>query len=210
MREARTRPGAASRPAAVLVPIYWSGSEGWRFVLVRRGPRGAHAGEIAFPGGKPERSDPDLAATAVREAAEETGVRPSGVELLTSLPIVQTRQSGFSIHPYLARITPPTRWAPDAREIDAVVPVAASALTDCAVRLPHHRAPIPAKPAEADVPCFQLDDSIIWGATYRILAPLVSLLATPTLRWTVLAGPPPHGPMARRNRRGHAASLPNG
>jgi 8-oxo-dGTP pyrophosphatase MutT (NUDIX family) len=42
----------------------------------------AHPGQVAFPGGKVERSDADDVAAALREAEEEVGVVPHRVELV--------------------------------------------------------------------------------------------------------------------------------
>ena len=68
------RPGIGARPAAVLILI-GDGPDGPEIMFVERaaGMR-THAGQIAFPGGAAEDGDHDLADTALREAAEETGV----------------------------------------------------------------------------------------------------------------------------------------
>ena len=72
------RPGIGARPAAVLILI-GEGPDGPEIMFVERavGMR-THPGQIAFPGGAAEDSDHDLADTALREAAEETGVDRSG------------------------------------------------------------------------------------------------------------------------------------
>ncbi len=58
-----------------------------------------HAGQIAFPGGGTEPHDRDAAHTALREAAEETGVEPSGVEVLGSLQPVHIPVSNNLVTP---------------------------------------------------------------------------------------------------------------
>ena len=75
------RPGVGARPAAVLMLI-GDGQRGPEILFVERaaGLR-THAGQIAFPGGAAEPNDADLAATALREAAEETGLDPAGVRV---------------------------------------------------------------------------------------------------------------------------------
>ena len=45
----------------------------------------SHAGQPAFPGGAVDDTDVDVVAAALREAEEETGLDPSGVEVLATL-----------------------------------------------------------------------------------------------------------------------------
>ncbi len=175
-------PMSRMQSAAVLVPIYRDASEQVRLILVRRADHGIHAGQIALPGGKPEARDNGLAATAMREAVEETGMAREDIHLLSTLPTIVTQTSRFRIHPFLAWITPPRRWQCDAREIAAVLDLAAADL--CApgmqgrtdIRLPDGRVAL-------DRPCLALQPVPIWGATYRILAPLLPALSAARVRW---------------------------
>lgn len=55
---------------------------------LRSGGLENHAGEICFPGGRPEKEDANLEATALREASEEMGI--TGAQLvgrLSSMPL---------------------------------------------------------------------------------------------------------------------------
>ena len=63
--------------SAVLAPVYSRSAGSLRLVFIRRGPRGIHGGQIAFPGGRREPGDADLLATALREAHEEIGLDPA-------------------------------------------------------------------------------------------------------------------------------------
>ncbi|WP_157155946.1 MULTISPECIES: CoA pyrophosphatase [unclassified Diaminobutyricimonas] len=72
-------------------------------LLQRRAPAmGHHAGQISFPGGGVEATDVDMAATAVREAVEETGLDPAGVEVLGALPPLALPVSNNLVTPVLA------------------------------------------------------------------------------------------------------------
>jgi len=80
--ESAARPWAGSprdgRPAAVLVLVVPDADGEARIVLTERTTGGRHhSGEISFPGGRAEPEDADLVATALREAAEEIGLRPT-------------------------------------------------------------------------------------------------------------------------------------
>lgn len=69
-------------------------------LLTRRADRMRHhPGQIAFPGGGSEDGDADAAATALREAQEETGLDPAGVEVLGTLPEVHIPVSNNLVTP---------------------------------------------------------------------------------------------------------------
>jgi 8-oxo-dGTP pyrophosphatase MutT (NUDIX family) len=93
------------RDAAVLMPVV-ARRDGATMLLTQRTPHlAAHAGQIAFPGGKIEESDLDPAAAAVREAEEEIGLDPGKVATVGYLPPYLTR-TGFRIVPVLGRVDP--------------------------------------------------------------------------------------------------------
>lgn len=72
-------------------------------LLARATTLRSHAGQVAFPGGRREDADADLVETALREAEEETGLDPTGVEVLGSL---RPLPFGFSMHV----VTPVLAW----------------------------------------------------------------------------------------------------
>ena len=78
---------SAPRQAAVLIPFVRQ-NDRWEILFIRRAhsPRDRHSGEVAFPGGMWESSDPSLEATALREAWEEIGLPPRRVRVLATLP----------------------------------------------------------------------------------------------------------------------------
>ncbi|MEK6607497.1 MAG: CoA pyrophosphatase, partial [Myxococcota bacterium] len=79
------------RDAAVLVPIVERAGAATTLVFtVRPAAMPTHGGQISFPGGGREHGDTDAGATALREATEEIGVDPSGVEVLGMLDDVPT------------------------------------------------------------------------------------------------------------------------
>jgi 8-oxo-dGTP pyrophosphatase MutT (NUDIX family) len=89
-----------AKPAAVTVPVRLEPEP--RVVLVLRASElRDHGGEVGFPGGKPEPSDPDLASTALRELEEEIGVPKAAVELVGELRPVPVITGRYLIHPFV-------------------------------------------------------------------------------------------------------------
>lgn len=163
--------------AAVLVPVYRDAAGALRIVLIRRTEHGVHAGQIALPGGRAEAGDASLSDTALRETFEEIGVPPERIEILAPLRRVRTRSSGFDIQPFLGRIRRPVTWRLQAAEVADVLTPAIESFThpQCLGSALVHPA---AWPEPRRVPCLRLDgDTIVWGATYRILRPLLRPLA---------------------------------
>jgi 8-oxo-dGTP pyrophosphatase MutT (NUDIX family) len=164
------------RESAVLLAVYRDTAGVLAIVLVRRTRRGRHGGQLALPGGNREPGDADMVATALREAHEEIGLSPDDVQVLAELPAVDTRTTGFSITPVLARITSPgLRWRPSADEIAAVVEVAVADLADPA-RREQELMSFPGWPQPRRMPVITLGDQRLWGVTLRILDPVVPRL----------------------------------
>jgi len=168
--------------AAVLVPIYRGPDRELRLVLVRRTSYGIHGGQIAFPGGTRISCDGTLVDTAKRETEEEIGIPAGSMKILEHLPVIETRSTGFRIHPFLARIVPPKTWKPDPREIAEVLEVRVKDLS-----LPENRGRETRtvhvgqerkKTVRRRISFFRVGSHKLWGATYRILDPLVARLVS--------------------------------
>jgi 8-oxo-dGTP pyrophosphatase MutT (NUDIX family) len=162
--------------AAVLAPVYRDAEGRLRLVLILRGPRGVHGSQIALPGGRREPDDADLLATALREAEEEIGLDPGDVDLLCPLPIVSTATTGYTIAPFLAglRARPPT-WRRQEAEVAAVLDVLVDELTRPGVHGEEAQR-FPGWPQPRRMPYYQVGPHRLWGATYRIVHPLLPRL----------------------------------
>ena len=107
--------------AAVLVPLYEEGGE-LRLILTRRGGQMAtHPGDVVFPGGTIEPGDAGPEGAARREAWEEIGLPPEGVEVLGGLEPTSTRNTEMLIVPVVARVIRPVRYVLAPREVEAVL-----------------------------------------------------------------------------------------
>jgi 8-oxo-dGTP pyrophosphatase MutT (NUDIX family) len=169
------QPAAPLIKAAVLVPIFRRVDGELRVVLVRRGARGLHGGQLAFPGGKCEAGDVSPLATALREAHEEVGIASGQAQILEHLPAIDTLTTGCQIFPFLARIPAPATWHWQAEEIAEVLEIQVRELT-----LPDRRGEelmeFPTWPRPQLIPFFRIGPHRLWGASYRILEPLLPRL----------------------------------
>lgn len=161
--------------AAVLVPLVRR-APGLHVLLTRRTPHLTdHAREIAFPGGRVEAWDASAEATALREAEEEVGLDPEGVEIVGQLDTYFTR-TGYRVTPIVGVMQPPARLRPDAFEVDEVFEVPLAFFLDPAARQMHSRT---YRNRERFFYVFPYGDYYIWGATAGMLVNLVEVLGQP-------------------------------
>jgi 8-oxo-dGTP pyrophosphatase MutT (NUDIX family) len=163
--------------AAVLVPVYRDKQGNVRLVLIRRSPAGVHPNQIALPGGKYEEIDSSLRQTALREAEEEIGVSPNDVRIIKALPAVETILTGFRIFPFLAKIKPPEIWRLQESEVTEVLDVKISDLLKPEAYGVELRA-IQELPDPVMISFYKIGIHKLWGATFRILNPILDELAS--------------------------------
>jgi 8-oxo-dGTP pyrophosphatase MutT (NUDIX family) len=159
--------------AAVLLPLYgWPEDPGLVFTE-RRADLRRHAGEISFPGGRPDDGDADLAATALREAQEEIGLDPASVEICEELPTTGTFVTGYRIHPFVGRIPHPgdLDLKPNPGEVETVLTFSLDLLREGYEMRRLIRRGIP-----LHTPTYEVEGHLIWGATARILGDLLERL----------------------------------
>lgn len=104
-------------------------------LLARATTLRSHPGQIAFPGGRIDPEDDGPIEAALREAQEETGLDPAGVEILGALPPVPLSVSQHLVTPVLAWWQRPSSVrAVDAAESAAVFRAPVADLLDPANR----------------------------------------------------------------------------
>jgi len=167
------RIAAGLTQAAVLVPIV-AGMPLTLLLTERTGHLSAHAGQIAFPGGKVETDDADPLAAALREAREEIALDPEFVQPLGYLEPYRTG-TGFIITPAVALVRPGFKLTPDPAEVADVFEVPLAFLMNEA----NHR--IDSRPwrgAERRFYAMPYGERYIWGATAGIIRSLYRRLFT--------------------------------
>ncbi|UWE13179.1 NUDIX hydrolase [Actinacidiphila bryophytorum] len=129
----------------------------------------SHAGQPSFPGGAldPEDGDPDgdgPLRAALREAREETGLDPAGVQLFGVLPRLYIPVSSFVVTPVLGWWrTPSPVGVVDPAETARVFRVPLADLTD-----PANRATL-VHPSGFRGPAFLVQDALVWGFTAGLI-----------------------------------------
>lgn len=159
--------GAEVRRGAVLL-LFGEGPGGPDLLLTERAhDMRSHPGQISFPGGSLDPTDASPIAAALREAEEETGVDPAGVEVFASLPELWLPPSNFAVTPVMAwwREESPVGVV-DPGEVHAVFRTPISELLD-----PAHRITV-THPAGYSSPGFLIGeekDVLLWGFTAGLI-----------------------------------------
>ena len=154
--------------AGVLVPLYLQDGELHAVFTRRRDDLRRHAGEVSFPGGRQDSDAEDLRDTALREAQEEIGLDPAGVELVGALSPTPTFATNYAIYPFVGMIQPGQRWTPSAAEVAEVIELPLRELRAAYGRKRMLRRGVPFR---TDV--YETGGHFIWGATARILSDLL-------------------------------------
>lgn len=164
------------RFAAVLAPLLPASLDlGMRLLLIERaGNLRAHAGQLAFPGGKPEPADRDLLETALREAEEEVALPRAQVEILGRLPPVPV-PSGFMVVPFVGLVHGP--WQPRIQdsEVKSIITPTLLELADPALyRLTGHRE---WQGVSHPLHEYRIHEPPLWGATARMVFDLLARIS---------------------------------
>lgn len=165
--------------AAVLVPLVTRPSGVQVLLTMRTAHLNDHAGQISFPGGRCESTDPSPVHTALREAHEETGLAPNFVEVLGQMPVYQTA-TNFLVTPVVGLVNPGFEVKPDPFEVEEVFEVP----LDFLMNPDHHQqrslhTPIGQRTFYAmPYECPQRQKNyFIWGATAAMLRNLYHFLS---------------------------------
>lgn len=123
----------AALSAAVFVPLYQLDGEPHVILTKRTTLVAMNQGQISFPGGKRERDDQDLLATALRESFEEIGLDPRHVEIFGRIDDFWTRNGQLFVAGFVGLIDPlasPYPWRPAKTEVAEILEVPVRHLLD--------------------------------------------------------------------------------
>jgi 8-oxo-dGTP pyrophosphatase MutT (NUDIX family) len=159
--------------AAVLIALFSKDSEPHVLLTKRSNHVEHHKGEISFPGGKMDDTDPDLLSCALRETEEEVGICVEDVKILGEMDDFYTVATNYLVVPFVGVIPYPYEFRPSAREIEQVLCVPLRVFFDPTL-VTHDTWTVLGKPLKMTF--YHWKGHTIWGATARILENFTRLM----------------------------------
>lgn len=163
------------QPAAVLIPFV-SVKDTWHILFIRRTVTlPEHSGQVAFPGGRLEKNDSSLVATALREAEEEIGLISSDVHILGQLDDFLT-VTNYVVSPIVATIPWPYPINMQKEEVSHIFTIPLNWLAD---PKNHQIQMKKLSQIQSPTPVIFFDSyngEILWGASARFIVSLIEIL----------------------------------
>lgn len=147
-----------------------------RTVLIQRPDyEGVHSGQVAFPGGKFEEEDEELVTTALRETAEEIGVKDDEIKILGKLTELYISPSNYLVTPFVGYLNKIPAFNPNELEVRKIIVVDLDLLSDISIQgiktIQHSNG------KKIKTPCYEVEGLIVWGATAMIISELNAVVA---------------------------------
>ncbi|MFQ3296596.1 MAG: 8-oxo-dGTP pyrophosphatase MutT (NUDIX family) [Polaribacter sp.] len=162
------------RKAAVLILFYPNENNEATFLLTKRASyKGTHSAQISFPGGKINEADLNLQETALRETFEEVGVHPKTTQIIRELTAVYIPPSNFLATPFIAMVEKKPVFMTNYEVEHTIEVLLKDLLNDSALSMVNLTT---SYMKNIDVPCFKLNDYVVWGATAMMLSEIKELL----------------------------------
>lgn len=162
------------RDAAVLIPVVDRGDEASVILTKRTEKLRSHSGQISFPGGRLDPTDPTPEFAALRETEEEIGLGSDFIEVVGRMPDYLSG-SGFRIAPVLSVVKPGFMLTINEDEVDDAFEVPLSFLMNPAN---HNRESRIWQDRERFFYTMPFGDRYIWGITAGIIRTLYERLYT--------------------------------
>jgi len=155
------------RQSAVLILLFPVDGSPCTVFIERASYNGKHSGEIGLPGGKAEKFDNDLVDTALREAAEEIGIRREDTRVIGNLTQLFVPVSNFCIQPVVGVMQYKPEFIPDPAEVNDTIVISIDDLLDPANKQVEELKIVAFK---ITAPYYNAHSHHIWGATAMILS----------------------------------------
>ena len=167
------KPNERTRKSAVLILFYPYKGEIYFPLILRPAYDGVHSGQVAFPGGRYERTDENLIRTALREAQEEIGLRLNDVKVLGILTELFIPPSNFYVLPVIAAMPYRPDFFPDPREVEDIFEIKLKEISDVSII---GSSEIQVRGVQNTAPHYEVNGYKIWGATAMMISELLTVL----------------------------------
>lgn len=162
------------KKAAVLALFYPNKQNKTTFLLTERASyKGTHSAQISFPGGKIDQLDTNLKETALRETLEEVGILPESITILRELTDVYIPPSNFLATPFIGFTNKQPIFHKNYEVATTINVLVEDLLKDSSLS---SKKMTTSYMKEADVPYFNLNNYVVWGATAMMLSEIKELL----------------------------------
>ncbi|MES2798351.1 MAG: CoA pyrophosphatase [Bacteroidota bacterium] len=166
-------PNSNTKKSAVLI-LFYPFESGINIPLILRPPYdGMHGGQVAFPGGRNEKTDENLIRTALREAQEEIGIRIADVSILGQLSELYIPPSNFLVQPVVGFMHSRPTFYPDPKEVDTVFEISLEQLINPNIVSEEI---LNVRGVEVEAPIYAFQNHKVWGATAMMIAELLMVL----------------------------------
>jgi len=164
-----------AKQSAVLALLYPNKLQETHIVLIqRKAYEGVHSAQISFPGGKVEEQDSTLKDTALRETYEEIGVISKKVEVIKELTNVYIPPSNYNVRPYLGLSKTTPEFIKQEDEVEEILQVRLQDIFN--ENLIITKTVSTSYKINVEVPAFNLNGHVVWGATAMMLSEIKDIL----------------------------------
>ncbi len=164
---------ADARDSSVLIMLYPDHEVIKTVFILRTSYEGVHSGQVSFPGGQHEAGDATPYDTALREAQEETGVDVNHLKILGKLTDLYIPPSNFNVFPVVGCFFEKPFFTIDSNEVERLIEADVSELLKERVR---KRTRMVIRGYNVGVPYFDIEGTVVWGATAMILNELLAVI----------------------------------
>ena len=165
---------AHPKKAAVLALFYPDKSNLTNFLLILRASYdGTHSSQISFPGGKYEKTDGHLEFTALRETSEEVGIKMTDISIKRKLTDTYIPPSNFLVSPFIGFTAKRPSFQTNHEVEDLIEIKLDDLLSEHSVS---KKKLSTSYMKNIDVPCFNLNKKVVWGATAMMLSEIKDLI----------------------------------
>jgi 8-oxo-dGTP pyrophosphatase MutT (NUDIX family) len=159
---------------AAVATILRAGTSSPEVLFIERAMREGDpwSGDVAFPGGKREKSDDSLQATAMRETLEEIGLKLDPESFVVRLEDVFGRVNGYRVAQFVFVVNEEHALTLNAEAVSAFwIPMTTLVAPELVENVTIERGGV-----AFEVPCIRLGEKILWGMTFRMTRALAEAM----------------------------------